>query len=78
MTQNKVTLKTHSVLNNSKVWLGYCRDLHKQIWNGLIYSDNKDGLKSLLEFEQNNDIPIIIDNCRDQDIEIKLIQEILN
>lgn len=64
-------------LNDSKVGLGCCRDLHEQIGNGLIYSDNKDGLKSLLEFAQNNDIPIIIESGGNQDTEIKLIQELL-
>jgi apurinic endonuclease APN1 len=64
-------------LNDSKVGLGCCRDLHEQIGNGLIYSDNKDGLKSLLEFAQNNDIPIIIESGGDQDTEMKLIQELL-
>ena len=64
-------------LNDSKVGLGCCRDLHEQIGNGLIYSDNKDGLKSLLEFAQNNDIPIIIESGGNQDTEMKLIQELL-
>lgn len=65
-------------LNDSKVDLGCCRDLHEQIGSGLIYSDNKDGLKSLLEFSQTNNIPVIIESGGNQSIEIELINTLVN
>jgi deoxyribonuclease-4 len=64
-------------LNDSKVGLGCCRDLHEQIGSGLIYSDNKDGLKALLEFSKTNNIPVIIESGGDQLTEIELIDGIL-
>jgi len=68
---NKLTL-FH--LNDSKVGLGCCRDLHEQIGSGLIYKESKEGLKTLINFAKNNMIPIIIESGGDQDIELKLIQ----
>ena len=65
-------------LNDSKVGLGCCRDLHEQIGDGLIYKESKDGLKALIEFAKNTNIPIIIESGGNQDTEIKLIQNILN
>lgn len=64
-------------LNDSKVDLGCCRDLHEQIGSGLIYSDNKDGLKALLEFSKINNIPVIIESGGDQSIELDLIHGLL-
>jgi len=64
-------------LNDSKVGLGCCRDLHEQIGDGLIYKESKEGLKVLIEFAKNNEIPIIIESGGNQDIEIKLIQNLL-
>lgn len=64
-------------LNDSKVDLGCCRDLHEQIGLGLIYSNEKDGLKALLELCKNNDIPIIIESGGNQTEEIKLINELI-
>lgn len=64
-------------LNDSKVDLGCCRDLHEQIGSGLIYSDNKDGLKALLEFSKINKIPVIIESGGDQSIELDLIHGLL-
>lgn len=64
-------------LNDSKVGLGCCRDLHEQIGSGLIYSTEKEGLKTLLEFCKNNTIPIIIESGGNQDEEIELIGNLL-
>jgi endonuclease IV len=64
-------------LNDSKVDLGCCRDLHEQIGSGLIYKDKTCGLKALLEFSTNNDIPIIIESGGNQSLEIELIQNLI-
>lgn len=64
-------------LNDSKVGLGCCRDLHEQIGSGLIFTEDKSGLKSLLEFAKNNSIPIIIESGGNQDTEIQLIKNLL-
>lgn len=64
-------------LNDSKVGLGCCRDLHEEIGKGLIYTNQKDGLKSLLQFCQTNNIPIVIESGGDQLTELQIIKEIL-
>lgn len=64
-------------LNDSKVGLGCCRDLHEQIGKGLIYEQSKDGLKRLLNFATDNNIPVVIESGGDQLTELKLIKEIL-
>ena len=64
-------------LNDSKVGLGCCRDLHEQIGSGLIFSEQKEGLNTLLEFCKNLDIPIIIESGGNQDEELKLIQQLI-
>lgn len=61
-------------LNDSKVGLGCCRDLHEEIGVGLIYNQDKDGLKALLDFCKNNEIPIIIESGGNQDNEINIIK----
>ncbi len=63
-------------LNDSKVGLGCCRDLHEQIGNGLIYSESKSGLTQLLSFAQDKDIPVIIESGGDQLTELTLIHEL--
>jgi len=70
---NKLTL-FH--LNDSKVGLNCCRDLHEQIGDGFIYKECKDGLKELINFAKKNNIPIIIESGGDQDIELSLIQSV--
>lgn len=65
-------------LNDSKVGLGCCRDLHEQIGNGLIFSNDKSGLKSLLLFSKNNNIPVIIESGGDQLTELEVIQQLIN
>jgi apurinic endonuclease APN1 len=64
-------------LNDSKVGLGCCRDLHEEIGSGLIFTEDKSGLKSLLEFAKNKNIPVIIESGGNQDTEIQLIQNLL-
>lgn len=64
-------------LNDSKVGLGCCRDLHEEIGKGLIFSEDKSGLKSLLEFSQHNGIPIVIESGGDQLTELEIIQELI-
>jgi deoxyribonuclease-4 len=68
---NKLTL-FH--LNDSKVGLGCCRDLHEQIGSGLIYTESKEGLNALIKFAKDNMVPVIIESGGDQDIELKIIQ----
>jgi deoxyribonuclease-4 len=64
-------------LNDSKVDLGCCRDLHEQIGSGLIFSDDKNGLTTLLNFSKTNNIPIIIESGGDQVQEIELISSLI-
>jgi deoxyribonuclease-4 len=64
-------------LNDSKVGLGCCRDLHEQIGAGLIYTEQKDGLQALLNFCESNNVPIIIESGGNQDDEIELIQTLI-
>jgi deoxyribonuclease-4 len=64
-------------LNDSKGGEGCCRDLHEQIGSGLIYSEETSGLKALLHFAKNNEIPIISETGGNQDVEIKLINSLL-
>lgn len=64
-------------LNDSKVDLGCCRDLHEQIGSGLIFSEDKNGLQTLLEFSKTNKIPVIIESGGHQTIEIELINTLI-
>ena len=64
-------------LNDSKVDLGCCRDLHEQIGSGLIYTEQKDGLQALLKFCETNNVPIIIESGGNQDDEIEIIQTLI-
>lgn len=64
-------------LNDSKGGEGCCRDLHEQIGSGLIYSEETSGLKALINFAKNNEIPVIIESGGNQDIELKLINSLI-
>lgn len=64
-------------LNDSKVDLGCCRDLHEQIGGGLIFSNEKSGLKALLDFSKDKNIPVIIESGGDQLEEIDLIHNLI-
>lgn len=64
-------------LNDSKVDLGCCRDLHEEIGSGLIYKNETCGLKALLEFSMNNNIPVIIESGGNQSTEIELIKNLI-
>lgn len=64
-------------LNDSKVGLGCCRDLHEQIGSGLIFTDDKTGLKALLEFSTTKQIPVIIESGGDQLEEIDMIHNLI-
>jgi deoxyribonuclease-4 len=64
-------------LNDSKVGLGCCRDLHEEIGKGLIFSEDKSGLTTLLEFAQNNAIPIVIESGGDQLTELEIIKGLI-
>jgi apurinic endonuclease APN1 len=64
-------------LNDSKVGLCCCRDLHQQIGKGFIYSDHKDGLQALLEYAKENNIPVILETAGDQKEELNLIQTLI-
>lgn len=64
-------------LNDSKGGEGCCRDLHEQIGNGLIYYEETSGLKALINFAKNNEIPVIIESGGNQDVEIKIINTLL-
>lgn len=54
--------------------LGCCRDLHEELGKGLIYEDQKDGLKALLLFAKKNGISVISETGGNQDKELKLIK----
>jgi deoxyribonuclease-4 len=64
-------------LNDSKVGLHCCRDLHQQIGKGFIYSEYKDGLQTLLEYAKENNIPVILETAGDQNEELSLIQTLI-
>lgn len=64
-------------LNDSKVGLGCCRDLHEQIGSGLIFSQQKEGLNTLLKFCKQTDIPIIIESGGNQEEELQIIQQLM-
>jgi deoxyribonuclease-4 len=64
-------------LNDSKGGEGCCRDLHCELSSGFIYKNEKSGLKALIHFAKNNEIPVIIESGGNQDIEIKLINSLL-
>jgi deoxyribonuclease-4 len=64
-------------LNDSKVGVGCCRDLHEQLAEGCIYKENQDGLRELLLFCKSNDIPVISETGGDQDAEINLVKKLI-
>lgn len=64
-------------LNDSKVGLSCCRDLHEQIGKGFIYSEHRDGLQALLEYALKNSVPIILETAGEQTEEMTLIQSLI-
>jgi deoxyribonuclease-4 len=48
-------------LNDSKVGVGCCRDLHEQIGKGCLYAEEKEGLRYLLEWCRGAFIPVILE-----------------
>jgi apurinic endonuclease APN1 len=64
-------------LNDSKGDVGCCMDRHTEIGQGFIYKNEKSGLRALIHFAKNNEIPIIIESSGNQDIEIAIINSLL-
>lgn len=64
-------------LNDSKVDLHCCRDLHEEIGQGFIYKSDSSGLKELLQFCRSNDIPVISETGGEREIEISLVHSLL-
>ena len=64
-------------LNDSKVGVGCCRDLHKQVGKGLIYSEEKHGLQFLLEWCKRSGTPVISETGGDMEEEMELIKSLL-
>jgi deoxyribonuclease-4 len=48
-------------LNDSKVGVGCCRDLHEQIGKGMIYSETTEGLAFLLGWCRRAMIPVVME-----------------
>lgn len=71
---NRITL-FH--LNDSKVDLCCCRDLHEEIGTGYIYKETKSGLRALLQYCKTHDIPIISETGGDRDREVNMIKSTL-
>ncbi|NBP00050.1 MAG: deoxyribonuclease IV [Proteobacteria bacterium] len=71
---NRITL-FH--LNDSKVDLDCCRDLHEEIGTGYIYKDTQSGLTTLLKYCQQHNIPIISETGGDRVKEIDIILGII-
>ena len=60
-------------LNDSKVDVDCCRDLHEEIGRGFIYRDTTSGLAMLLKYCQKHKIPIISETGGDRLQEITAI-----
>ena len=63
-------------LNDSKVDLCCCRDLHEEIGTGYIYKDTKSGLRALLEYCTKFSVPIISETGGDRDREIDIVKSL--
>ena len=61
-------------LNDSKVGVGCCRDLHEQIGKGMIYSETKEGLGYLLNWCRRSMIPVVIESGGNAGEEWTLLQ----
>lgn len=64
-------------LNDSKLGLGCCRDLHAEIGTGHIFKDRQDGLQSIISFCKRNDIPIVMETKSDHNREFKFISQFI-
>lgn len=58
-------------LNDSKLGLGCCRDLHQQLGKGELYSEEKSGVKFLLEWCQGAMVPVILETGGDWEEELE-------
>jgi deoxyribonuclease-4 len=65
-------------LNDSKVGVGCCRDLHQQLGKGYIYSEEKEGLQFLLEWCRRSGTPVISETGGDMMEEMELVKSLLN
>ena len=64
-------------LNDSKVGLCCCRDLHEEIGKGYIFKEQKEGLQALVEYAKSNHIPVILETAGDPIAEMQLIQSLI-
>jgi deoxyribonuclease-4 len=69
---DKKAIKNHSTFCG----LGCCKDLHEELGKGLIYEQGE-GLKSLLDFANIRNIPIISETGGDSRTEFELIKILL-
>lgn len=65
-------------LNDSKKGVGCCRDLHEELGMGEIYKYKKDGLKEILLFAKNKNIPLVSETAGDFVKELELVKDLLN
>lgn len=63
-------------LNDSKVGVGCCRDLHQQLGKGEIYSEDKDGLRFLLQWCRAAMVPVILETGGNIEQEMEVIQKV--
>jgi deoxyribonuclease-4 len=63
-------------LNDSKVGVGCCRDLHQQLGSGQIYSESKEGLVFLLQWCRGAMVPVILETGGNMEEEMELIQKV--
>jgi deoxyribonuclease IV len=65
-------------LNDSKVGVGCCRDLHEQLGKGMIYSEKKEGLAFLLEWCRQAMIPVVIESGGNAEEEWSLLRHTID
>jgi deoxyribonuclease-4 len=63
-------------LNDSKVGVGCCRDLHQQLGKGQIYSETTEGLGFLLEWCRKAMVPVILETGGNMEEEMEMIQKV--
>ena len=64
-------------LNDSKLGLQSCRDLHEEIGLGHIFADRQDGLQAILSFCKNQNIPIVMETKSDNEREFAFLSKFI-
>jgi deoxyribonuclease-4 len=65
-------------LNDSKVGVGCCRDLHEQIGKGMIYSEEREGLAFLLGWCRQAMIPVVMETGGNAEEEWSLLRHTID